>query len=679
MRPKFWFLILACVSMFAIQSCKTTSQLEKTGPKAEPANLAYQKKARFSQAGWGTSPNTTDTLKMTDGKLCARPDLNMRADRPTCVNFNYPGLVQLSVDLGKPEEIGEVAIRFSGGSREQGTQFPVWVKLVASDDGVKYYSVAGYSRFTPGDQEKYGVPREAGKAFIHKLRFKDANIRARYVGIEFYGSAYFGTDELYVLAGDAGAKYKDVSKLKPCDFSITSPRMYFHKPYSVLANNLDAPMPIGMLMPARFSEKVTVTIDLPKGVKFVAGHIGGAPVAKAVGKKVDHGFTRYTFPCTARNAKDWSRVFIRDGAKCGKKSAMRYQLAYGNYQSPLMEQPIVARTMTSAPQPKRMMTGLVYVPMANTLDWPDVLNVERSLGFNILSVFSKSTQFDDPAVAAMIAKFRNAGFKIVNIDNSFEAMDARNNAEVTCQFGNGKHGRRICPSYRGPLYEKELQRISDEFAAARPDIFSPDIELWDSNGPTDSKRCTRCQADYKASGAKSWDAWWLMKGEEMIHDFVNTIRDRAKELGIKPPYLGVYDFRPNDNYNLVYPFNRFYPEWLDNSQVSTYTAYYPYNVVFTGNEARKDRQALPRTDQMPWLTPGDAGTFPGEMFTWALMECYANGSRGVNFWSSRMWDPELLDAHARATKMVAPVENVIIDGDLVKGVSCNPEMRVSGM
>ena len=68
---------------------------------------------------------------------------------------------------------------------------------------------------------------------------------------------------------------------------------------------------------------------------------------------------------------------------------------------------------------------------------------------------------------------------------------------------------------------------------------------------------------------------------------------------------------------------------------------------------------------MPWITPGDAGTFPGTTFQWALLECYTNGARGVWFWSSRMIDSEDLIAYNRVVRAIAPVEDVIVEGDLV--------------
>ncbi|MEN6625032.1 MAG: hypothetical protein ABFD69_02265 [Candidatus Sumerlaeia bacterium] len=663
------FVVLLCIVLF-------TGRVMA----AEPANLALGKKVQLSQSGYGRGASNGHVL--TDNELSTRTE-TFRRD-PRVANYSYPGMIQVAVDLESPADIGEASIRFSGGSKDQGTCLPGWVRLVASDDGLNYYTVATYSRFNPGDQAKYGVPDESGKAFFFNLRFKDVNVRARHIGFEVYGTAYFGMDEVHALAGEPGAKYKAAASFPASDFTMSGPRMYFHKPLVMLPSNMNAPTPIGIIFPDGFKEKFTATVDLPKGVSFAGGRLGGNKLTGVAGTPVEGGYTRYTFQCTPppRMAKDWGRVFLRDDAPQGKESAIRYQLSWGDRKSPVMEQPIRAIKMGSAPQPKRIMAGLCYMSILGTLEWPGALEDYKALGFNTLSLFSYSTKFDDPAQAETIAKFRDAGFKVINVDNSYETISRWAGAqagEAHCQFADGTTGRRFCLSYRGELYKKELERIANEYAKARPDVFSPDIELWDSNGPTESKKCTRCQADFKASGAKSWGEWQVKKGAEMWIDLATAVKNKAKELGVKPPDLGCYDFRPGTDYHLVFRFDQLYPKYMDNAQVSTYSSFYPYNVAYIGDEARKDRQQLPKSDVMPWITPGDAGTFPGEMFTWALMECYANGSRGVHFWSHRMWDAELLDAHARALRMVVPVEDVVVDGKLVEGVACEPAMRVSGM
>ena len=49
-------------------------------------------------------------------------------------------------------------MRFLGGSPQAGVCFPGWVDVLVSDDDRTYYRVARYSKWTPGDAEKFGIP-----------------------------------------------------------------------------------------------------------------------------------------------------------------------------------------------------------------------------------------------------------------------------------------------------------------------------------------------------------------------------------------------------------------------------------------------------------------------------------------------------------------------------------------
>ncbi|MCC7349295.1 MAG: hypothetical protein IT446_01890 [Phycisphaerales bacterium] len=242
-------------------------------------------------------------------------------------------------------------------------------------------------------------------------------------------------------------------------------------------------------------------------------------------------------------------------------------------------------------------------------------------------------------------------------------------------------GKSLCISYRGRYYKEEIQRFADIMAATRPDFSSQDIELWSWAGPTDSAKCTRCQADFAASGAGSWATWQQAKGTQMIQDLITAARKSVKEAGGNPDFVtGEYDFRPGVAYQQTFNFDALYPTLQNVSQVSYYSSLLPADIEYCGDETRKDRSKLPHSDVMPWNTPGDAGVFPGEAFEWALLEHYCNGARGIWFWSSRVWDSEDLIAYNKVIRAIAPVEEVIVDGQLAGAdASVEGPGRVSGM
>jgi hypothetical protein len=278
-------------------------------------------------------------------------------------------------------------------------------------------------------------------------------------------------------------------------------------------------------------------------------------------------------------------------------------------------------------------------------------------------------------------KARADGFFISDIDSPFYPLlhGHKDDKEIYDQFQDGTVGKNLCISYRGPFYQEEIQRFATTMAQVKPRFASQDIELW-SGGPTDSRKCTRCQADFKASGLPTWEEWQEAKGTEMISDLVTAARAAIKAAAGEDFDNGVYDFRPGETYQKIFNQDKLYPNLVQNGQVSTYTSLQPDDLEFIGDKIRDDRAKLPKSDLLPWITPGDAGTFSGEDFQWALLECYTNGARGIWSWSSRMWDSEDLIAYNKVIRAIAPLEDIIIGGELVgESAVVVGEGRVSGI
>ena len=105
----------------------------------------------------------------------------------------------MAVDLGQARNLGEVRIRFQGGSPQAGISTPGWINVYGSQDGDSYIKIAGYSRWHVGDDTRFDLPPEQGKAWVHEFRFPDLNRRGRFVGISFYGAGMAVMDELQVL------------------------------------------------------------------------------------------------------------------------------------------------------------------------------------------------------------------------------------------------------------------------------------------------------------------------------------------------------------------------------------------------------------------------------------------------------------------------------------------------
>lgn len=687
MFHRHFSVTLTLLALFGAAAQAPAAELPPTEGRT---NLAAGREVRYAPApNYGlTNRGGTNATDLTDGKLTEREDRKIWFES-LAVGWQYAGRVNLAMDLGQRSRIDEVAVRFLGGSPQKaGINVPGWVEVMVSDDGERYRKVAEFSNFEDGAFERYNIPSELGSAWIHCLRFKDLEARGRYVGLRFYGAATTASDEMYVFGepaeGEAAAETEDADSAGT-GFTVEHPQPHFHKPYLTLATNLALPQPVGMVVPEDETDgPVTMTMELPEGVKLHRGNLEGERF-RALGTTSDGGH-RYelVFP-NPRNRKPARRLYMEaPGWADGQTGKLTYRFEHEDWGSREVAVPLRAVTVEPAPRAERLMLGLGWWGARKNVHWPGVLSAWRTLGLNSYPAYGEWVDESDTDVWRLLEEARAQGFRIVNIDSPLmRMMRRRDDPAIRCQLEGGGTSDELCPSYRGPHYETELERFAGVMGRIRPDHSSQDIELWGWRGPLENaKRCTRCREDFDASDHDSWGRWLRQKGNEMWVDLIDAARRKLEEVGADPDFdTGGYDFRPGHVYQNVWDFDRLYPEYMHHSQVSTYTPLHPKNWVLVGNEARASRRKLPASDVMPWISPGDAGTFPAEAFEWALYECFTNGSRGVYFWSGRVWDGESLIGFSRAIRAVAPVEDVIVDGELVgdRVEIVGPVGRVSGM
>jgi len=674
--------------MLGLMGLAGVSAADELPPLKGRTNLAAGRPVIFSPTPnyYLTRQGDTDAADLTDGRLTQREDRHMWFE-PLAVGWSYAGRVNLAVDLGEMAAIEEIAIRFLGGSPQHGISFPGWVEAFVSEDREKFVKVAEFSRWREGDFIRFGVPEERGEAWVHCLRFTGLNVHGRWVGLRFYGTGLTCSDELFVFGTSTDKSATATHLGSPSGFTVSHPQPYFHKPTLLFISNLPAPVPLGIVVPESLQgpREVRLTLDLPEGVELTGGHIGGVDLSEVRPQSLADGYRRYAFTASVSSSdKTWGRLYLRAPTwHDGQEGRLRYGWAHGDWRSPTLSVPIRVTHVPPAPRLKHILISLGWWSSRDSTKWPDVLRVWRHLGLNGFPLFTRwIPKGADTPEWRLLEEARKQGFFIVGIDSPFHRLLYRRKgeAEIYCQFEDGSHGDRLCPSYRGRFYREEIQRLAKECAQIKPDFLTLDIELWTWRGPTDSRRCKRCREDFRRSGLDSWERWQERKGFEMWCDLIGAVRKAVREAGGSHVDVGGYDFRPGLAYQYTWPFDRLYPRWMGESQVSTYTCLYPYHLEVIGDEVRRDRALLPRSDVIPWITPGDAGTFPGEAFRWALLECFVNGSRGIYFWSGRVWDAESLVALNEVIRAVAPIEEIIVNGELAgEAVKIEGPGRASGM
>lgn len=680
-----------------------------THGKSESVNLAEGAEVRFLPNPTGGSENKVSRISraMTDGKYSQAENVLVWRD-PEVAVWKYRGRINMEVDLGQDCEIDEVAIRLLGGSYEwggQGKGFPTEVEVFVSRDGEQYFRVGGYSRWAPGDQEKFGVPADEGVSWMHNLKFEDLQAHGRYVGVRIYGTGLSATDEIQVFGRSLqeGEERLETADQEKGDFSVTRAQVYFHRPSLQIATNVPLPVPVGIVTPNPvIQDNLVVELEFPEGVELAGGNLGKHNLATAVVEDVE-GVRKYRFEMSEEvrdgfwnNRKHFGRMYVRaTNWEPGQQGELVYRFSDGtSWQSPDYKIPLLAVELEEAPRLKNIMTSLGWWYVHESMAWPDVLDSFRKVGLNTFTFTVASSTTVDPKDPGMVLleQARDEGFYISLVDSTIQRLKQKHQdkSEIYCHFEDGEVGNAYCPSYRGPYWEEELERFGEVVGRIRPDFMSQDIEIWRaadqvdfdfSHLKEDRRRCVRCGEDFANSGLRNSEIWRRSKGLEMWTAMIEVARKASRENG-GPEFLnGGYNFRPGQTYQRVWNFNMLYKAGLlDHSQVSTYTTLYPRHIAWIGDRIRGDREKLPDGHVMPWLTPGDAGAYPGEYFLWMVLEAWTNGSRGIWFWSNRLWDSDLLIAHNRAVHAIAPVEQVIVEGDLVgKHAQVVGEGRVSGM
>jgi len=663
--------VVAGICIFCLSSC-AASELP---PIQGRINLAAGEKVLFAPKPSYPSTNkgNTDSMDLTDGKLSQR--LDMWGDA-AAVGWNYDGRANLALDLGERCNIDEIAMRFSVFYKDNvHVNLPGWVEAFVSEDGVHYVKVAERSRWNdPSFFKGKDSPVNNGTPGVYCWRFSGLkDVRGRYVGLRFSGGYRVVSDELYVFGQKSSAG--EASSLgTQSGFTVAMPQPYFNKPELVIPSNITAPQPLGITTPDSKTIKGTLHLefDLPEGL------VWDAPLEDVEKVILSDGYTRYIWnKINPSSNRLLTRIYLRAPHQAdGATGKLCYRYSFGDWKSPDIYIPYRVVNVPIIPAPKRLLTtAFGWWRIQDTASWPDALKTFKHVGLNAVSLSASSNaplwmpEDHNDTLWHLLKTIREQGFKIFAADATYNTMVRKFKTEhpegkdIYCQSGDGSVGTRFCPTYRGDYYQEELARFAAQIVSVHPDITVQDIELWPSNGPVDVKKCTRCQADFAASGLRDWDKWLQSKGQEMWIDAMTAAHQQLKEQGKDYQFMtGGYDFESGSAFQHVFNLDQLYPKYIQMANPSYYSSCYPIDFSTIIEQTRKNSQHV---NVMPILTPGDAGPIPGDAFKWSILESYCNGARGVLFWSARSWDAEYLIAYSDAIRAITPVEDIIMDGQLI--------------
>ncbi len=157
-----------------------------------------------------------------------------------------------------------------------------------------------------------------------------------------------------------------------------------------------------------------------------------------------------------------------------------------------------------------------------------------------------------------------------------------------------------------------------------------------------------------------------------------AIEKSLADAGINRPIIyGSYRTEPitplNDG---LFAFDNTYPDLLQMAMPSLYVAGNPLAVAesITANRAR-----MKSNDIIPWLSTGCYGEYDPIRTRDMILEAFANGARGVTYYWYAHFDAGHFKSHAEAINIVAPIEDLFMDGTPLTNLKCSHDkLKVCG-
>ncbi|MBN1673122.1 MAG: hypothetical protein JXR37_18900 [Kiritimatiellae bacterium] len=655
-------------------------------------NLALGKPVRFSaRPDYNlTSKGGTDQTDLTDGKLSSRLDDRIWFASDTVGWYNQPSPVyNLLIDLGAVRPVDRVVARFLGGKEQPGLIFPKRIEAVVSEDGTTFHRVSALEKLMPGEKDQCDwrtayFLEEDGEPYVYPFPLS-VKTKARYVGLTVTGdgSAVF-SDEVAVMAGEfevAGVSY---AGLEPVSFVMDGLIFRPAKTPLTISTNINTPN-FFYVSDCRKGEArkrpVTYVIEMPAQIEMVQPR-----------PKPERGRTATPFE---RDGRPWTRFELRldNWPAQAKKTPFFLQLAAGQtlpagakavfyaecegVEPNRFEVGISTVEMPRVPPLKRLHVSLAWMGEHFQIGWPGFWEAWPALGFNAVSTFPRYWKDGkpDPSRVKFLDEARQHGFKVVYNESPFHVMENehKKEKEIYSQFEGGKTGA-LCPSYRGRFYKEEIERVGALFAASRADYVFYDIECW-YKGAREAGRCLRCQEGRKRSG-KPMPDYLRGLGAEMWRDMREAIAAKARALRLPMPVIGSYNnYASGGAHHGVMHCLDGYPRWLDQSQPSLYVR---GDARAVHNTVKADYAILKKRVILPWLSAGTYGEFPPYKLEYMILEALLNGACGITYYCYTDFDTALdFYYHAKALALLAPYENLLMDGARWEVKADNPGLYYS--
>ncbi len=648
-------------------------------------NLALGKEVHFSAPpAYHLTKSDSDAHDLTDGKLSANSHDMIWWGKDAVGWFGGDGAdngINLLLDLGEVQNVEKIVIRCLGGASQNTLRFPKRFDLLVSKDGKDYYRAASMQKLMPAEMARSNFSdsyflEENGKAYVYPFELK-VNAEARYIGLTLT-SATGGlfSDELAVIRGDArNSGFNGIYQRE---------KEAFHMEGVIIRPRLDSfDVPVGldvpnfmvirdMRLPERRGDELVLHVEAPAGLALTS------PEPRSVEKFTALDGTEKVRIAVPVKERPWSNqqinpLFFRLEKPLLENARAVFYTISGTQEPIRTELPIKSIAIPAVPEFKRFHISLAWMGEKNALEWPEFFDAWGKLGFNAVSTFPRYWTAKN-SYADLLTEARKRGYKVIMNESPLHVMKEAQgkDSEIYCQV---KNLQGLCPSYRGELYRKEIDRVERMAENSRPDYVFMDIEAW-YNSDTTAKSCARCLEAQKKSGLPM-EQYAKEAVTGILKDLHDAIVRGSEKMGIARPVIGAYGMHPSapDRSQMVMNFQMIFPKYVDIAQPSLYYGSYISRIRET---IRNDYKILKERRSIPWLTAGTYGEFDPHYLEFIVLEAFMNGVSGITYYIYSDFDtPQDFFYHAKALSLLAPYETLLADGQMVELETSNPAITVS--
>ncbi len=586
--------------------------------------------------------------------------------------------VQMILDLGEEQPIGNIVARFQGGEGDRTILLPRQVVLSLSVDGKNYYEAASLTKVTGGESElatqhpdRYIYRPEIGQYFIHPYTFKVDRV-ARYVALTVTpGLNNVFSDEVFVMASERPDACRTLEGLERS--AILSKGIEV-RPKSgeaiYISTNVITPNYFYIADRRPSNERAStprIFLDLPDGIDLKMGWKGTA----SRDPDAPEGTNRWIIENLWNAEKpDWQGAegpvyfIVRDGVTLPGDATLVLSSDEANSGENKVTVPIKSLTIPAVPPLKEVEVSLTWMSEEDhAYLYPDFFNSFKHFGFTAVGTFPRNAQTPEQKerLRNFAGEVRKNGLGVVYNESAFNVMVNLfgMHPEIFHQI-DGKAGKQLCPTYTGPYYRKEIARVAESARLVQPNIVYHDTELW-YRGVQERKQCSRCKEAFKASGMDDWEAFFLTQGTRMTKDLHDAVAGTRPDGG--NPIAGNYNVVADPPiYHEIYEFKQLYPDYFDFGMPVLYVR---GDIARIHETIRRNHQATGTRDVVPWLTAGTYGEFPPVKVEQMILETLLNGARGFTYYRFQDHDPLDYYHQAVALSLIAPYQHLLKNGSLL--------------